>query len=62
MTITTDSTAIQIWFNSKQAAAYIGVSQPTFRKMVKTRIFIAHQYGSRQFFNRQELDTALLKR
>ncbi|MFT9022280.1 helix-turn-helix domain-containing protein [Lentilactobacillus hilgardii] len=54
-------TSQRTWLNVKETAVYIGVSQPTLRKMIKTGLIPVHSFERRQFFNRQEIDQALLK-
>lgn len=49
------------WLNVKETATYIGVSQPTLRKMIKSGLVPVHSFERRQFFNREEIDQALLK-
>ncbi|MFT8812446.1 helix-turn-helix domain-containing protein [Oenococcus sp.] len=49
------------WFNSKQASHYLGISQPTLRKMRKEKLFQVHQYGRRFLYSKSELDLAITK-
>ncbi|MHA5112434.1 hypothetical protein ATX60_01030 [Oenococcus oeni] len=47
------------WLNSKEAANWLGVSQPTLRKMRRDKLFTAHQYGRRFLYSKSELDAAV---
>ncbi|MFT8878348.1 MAG: helix-turn-helix domain-containing protein [Oenococcus sp.] len=50
---------IHHWLNTKQASNYLGISQPTLRKMRQDKLFTAHQYGRRFLYSKSELDAAI---
>ena len=54
--------AEKTWYTVKEAAAYLGVSQPTIFRWMKSGILSSYKVGGSTRFSKEGLDAAVMKR
>ena len=54
--------AEKTWFTVKEAASYLGVSQPTIFRWMKSGILSSYKVGGSTRFSKDGLDAAVMKR